>query len=141
MARAQFRSNVQFHIIDITSFDPSLLSCYDIGIDKGTLDTILLCSSDQRKAKCEAYVDAVHRHIKHFLILISCNWTRTELLEFFQPSKSLFVCFFFFIIHKNKFILLEFLLFREIETPTLSFSGQQGRTVTFLVLQKQKKRK
>jgi len=74
----------------MTALDASSsLDQFDIGIDKGTLDAILLCSSDQRKAKREAYVDIVHRHIKNLLFLISCNWTRDELLEFFQPSNFL----------------------------------------------------
>jgi hypothetical protein len=78
----------------MTESDTSSLGHFDIGIDKGTLDAILLCSSDQRKLKREAYVDTVYRHIKNLLFLISCNWTRNELLEFFQPSKICFVfCF------------------------------------------------
>jgi hypothetical protein len=74
----------------MTSSDTSSLPQFDIGIDKGTLDAILLCSSDQRKIKCNAYVDTVYRHIKNLLFIVSCNWTRNELLEFFQPSKVLF---------------------------------------------------
>lgn len=76
------------------------LGQFDIGIDKGTLDAILLCSSDQRKTKREAYVDTVHRHIKNYLFLISCNWTQNELLEFFAPSK-----FYFLIIYKIKYFI------------------------------------
>jgi hypothetical protein len=72
----------------MTDSDTSSLGYYDIGIDKGTLDAILLCSSDQRKAKRDAYVNTVHRHIKNLLFLISCNRTRDELLEYFQPSNS-----------------------------------------------------
>lgn len=37
------------------------------------------------------------------------------------------------------FIFLEFSLEREIETPTMSFGGRQGKTVTFLVLKKMTK--
>jgi hypothetical protein len=73
----------------MTESDTSLLGHFDVGIDKGTLDAILLCSSDQRKTKREAYVNTVYRHIKSYLFLISCNWIRNELLEFFQPSKFL----------------------------------------------------
>ncbi|CAF4057365.1 unnamed protein product [Rotaria magnacalcarata] len=115
LARTQIGSNIQFQVIDMTASDTSLLDHFDIGIDKGTLDAILLCSSDQRKAKREAYVATVHRHIKNLLFLISCNWTRNELLEFFQPKFSL-EC--------------------EIETPTMSFGGRQGKTVTFLVFKR-----
>lgn len=82
----------------MTASDNLSLNQFDIGIDKGTLDAILLCSSDQRKAKCEAYVDTVYRHIKNLLFLVSCNWTRKELLEFFEPSK---IILFVFIINKN----------------------------------------
>jgi hypothetical protein len=87
LARTQIGSDIPFHVIDMTESDTSLLDHYDIGIDKGTLDAILLCSSDQRKNKRDAYVNTVHRHIKNFLFLISCNWTRNELLEFFETSK------------------------------------------------------
>ena len=74
----------------MTDCDSSSLGQFDIGIDKGTLDAILLCSSDQRQFKRDAYVETVHRHIKNLLFLISCNWTRNELLPFFEPSKSSF---------------------------------------------------
>lgn len=87
LARTQIGSNVKFQVVDMTAPDQSSLDQFDIGIDKGTLDAILLCSSDQRQAKREAYVETVHRHIKNLLFLVSCNWTRNELLEFFQPSK------------------------------------------------------
>lgn len=86
LARAQIQAQVNFEVVDMTAPEQPNLSVYDIGIDKGTLDAILLCSSDQRKAKCEAYVATVHRHIKDLLFLVSCNWTRSELLEFFQSS-------------------------------------------------------
>jgi hypothetical protein len=33
-------------------------------------------------------------------------------------------------------MVLEFSLEREIETPTMSFGGQQGKTVTFLILKR-----
>ncbi|CAF3343967.1 unnamed protein product [Rotaria sp. Silwood1] len=111
LARTQIGSNIKFQVVDMTAPDTSSLDHFDIGIDKGTLDAILLCSSDQRKTKREGYVDTVHRHIRNFLFLISCNWTRNELLEFFQPK-------------------------REIETPTMSFGGRQGKTVTFLILKR-----
>lgn len=134
LARTQLGSKVSFHIIDMTdSHSSSSLEQYDIGIDKGTLDAILLCSADQRKAKRDAYIDILHRHIRHRLFLISCNWTRNELIPFFQPSESLrssigteF--------HRD---CLEFSLEREIETPTMSFGGRQGKTVTFLVLKRE----
>ena len=92
LARTQIGSKIPFQVVDMTASDTSSLGHFDIGIDKGTLDAILLCSSDQRKAKREAYVDTVHHHIKNLLFLISCNWTRNELLEFFQPSKFFFYC-------------------------------------------------
>ncbi len=92
LARTQIGASIEFQVIDMTASDTSSLNRFDIGIDKGTLDAILLCSSDQRKTKCQAYVDTVHRHIKNLLFIVSCNWTRNELLEFFQPSKILFYC-------------------------------------------------
>jgi hypothetical protein len=33
-------------------------------------------------------------------------------------------------------LFLEFSLEREIDTPTMSFGGQQGKTVTFLILKR-----
>lgn len=115
LARAQIGSNIPFEVIDLTDSNTSKLGQFDIGIDKGTLDAILLCSSDERKAKREAYVETMYRHIKNRLFLVSCNWTRDELLKFFEPK---------------------FTLEREIETPTMMFGGRQGKTVTFLILKK-----
>jgi len=87
LARAQISSNVPFEVVDLTASDTSKLGQFDIGIDKGTLDASLLCSSDERKAKREAYVETIHRHINNLLFLVSCNWTRNELIQFFEPSK------------------------------------------------------
>ena len=89
LARAQIQSQVKFQVVDLTAEEQSDLDYFDIGIDKGTLDAILLCPADQRKEKCQAYMNTVHRHIKNYLFLVSCNWTRTELLRFFELSKVL----------------------------------------------------
>jgi hypothetical protein len=40
-------------------------------------------------------------------------------------------------IFDDLFFCLEFSLEREIETPTMSFGGRQGKTVTFLILKKE----
>jgi len=41
------------------------------------------------------------------------------------------------LINKTKFCFFpEFSLEREIETPTMSFGGRQGKTVTFLILKR-----
>jgi hypothetical protein len=86
LARTQLGSQAQFKVIDMTSTETSTLENYDIAIDKGTLDAILLCSSDERANKCQAYVNTVYRHVNSLLFLISCNWTRNELVDFFQTS-------------------------------------------------------
>ena len=91
LSRQQIGPDIPLHVMDMTSAETSSSSLghFDVGIDKGTLDAILLCSSDQRAQKRQAYVDTVHRHINNLLFLVSCNWTRNELVEFFQPSNLL----------------------------------------------------
>lgn len=88
--KAQLGSKVTLKVVDMANTETDDLENYDVAIDKGTLDAILMCSSDQRSMKREAYVNKVHRHINKYLLLVSCNWTRNELLGFFQPSIPIF---------------------------------------------------
>ena len=133
LAREHLGPTVRLDVVDITASDDvsTSLGQFDVAIDKGTLDAILLCSPDQRPSKRQAYVQTVHRHVKDLLFLVSCNWTRTELMEFLHPSNDIR-----FSLNAFDLFLLEFTLEREIETPTMSFGGRQGKTVTFLVLKR-----
>ena len=90
LAREQLGPTVRLDVVDITASDDvsTSLGQFDVAIDKGTLDAILLCSPDERPDKRRAYVQTVHRHVKDLLFLVSCNWTRTELMEFLHPSKD-----------------------------------------------------
>lgn len=86
LAQAQLNTDVSWKVIDMTAPETPDLAQYDVAIDKGTLDAILLCSHEQRASKRQAYVNTVHRHVKSLLFLVSCNWTKAELLQFLEPS-------------------------------------------------------
>lgn len=88
LAQEQLGPSVRLDVVDITASD-SDLAHFDVAIDKGTLDAILLCSPGERPGKRQAYVQTVHRHVHDLLFLVSCNWTRTELMEFLHPSKDI----------------------------------------------------
>lgn len=66
--------------VHLTGIDYSEKS---IELARAQIQSQVLCPADQRKEKCQAYMNTVHRHIKNYLFLVSCNWTRTELLRFF----------------------------------------------------------
>ena len=133
LAREQLGASVPLQVMDIISAETSALGQFDVAIDKGTLDAILLCAAEQRPSKRQAYLQTVHQHVKDLLFLVSCNWTRTELMDFFHPSKDFVPLL---RLRGNSLILLGFTLEREVETPTLTFGGRQGKTVTFLVLRR-----
>lgn len=54
-------------------------------------------------------------NVKGFFLITSCNWTKEELLDEFSEG---------------------FELFEELPTPTFSFGGRSGNSVTALVFQK-----
>ena len=62
---------------------------FDVGIDKGTYDAIALCP-DNSKAKRFQYKDFLCNILKSdgLFVITSCNWTATELIEFFTQAKG-----------------------------------------------------
>ncbi|XP_037583030.1 EEF1A lysine methyltransferase 2 [Dermacentor silvarum] len=108
--------SVLFEVGDILEQDlpcPSFSRKYDFVLDKGTYDAISLCPDNpQKKRRC--YLEVVSQLLAtggHFVI-VSCNWTQQELTA-----------------HFNR----ELVLLDTIPTPTFSFGGSQGKSVTALV--------
>ncbi|KAG8543382.1 hypothetical protein GDO81_024810 [Engystomops pustulosus] len=89
---------------------------YDVALDKGTFDAISLDPAGA-KDKCLQYVQALRRVIRPdgIFIITSCNWTRDQLLQHFG----------------NEFEVTD-----DLPTPTFSFGGRSGRTVTALVFRR-----
>ncbi|XP_047558292.1 EEF1A lysine methyltransferase 2 isoform X2 [Lutra lutra] len=92
------------------------LSGFHICIDKGTFDAISL-NPDNAIEKRKQYVKSLSAalNVKGFFLITSCNWTKEELLDEFSEG---------------------FELFEELPTPTFSFGGRSGNSVTALVFQK-----
>ncbi|KAG0418038.1 hypothetical protein HPB47_005167 [Ixodes persulcatus] len=63
-----------------------LSKTYDVVLDKGTYDAISL-SPDEPAAKRQRYLELVARllPVDGRLVIVSCNWTRDELLSHFAP--------------------------------------------------------
>ncbi|XP_075526123.1 EEF1A lysine methyltransferase 2 isoform X3 [Dermacentor variabilis] len=108
--------SVLFEVGDILEQDlpcPSFSRKYDFVLDKGTYDAISLCPDNpQKKRRC--YLEVLSQILAtggHFVI-VSCNWTQQELTAHF----------------KRDLVLLD-----TIPTPTFSFGGSQGKSVTALV--------
>uniref|UniRef100_A0A131YQV4 Protein-lysine N-methyltransferase n=1 Tax=Rhipicephalus appendiculatus TaxID=34631 RepID=A0A131YQV4_RHIAP len=86
---------------------------YDFILDKGTYDAISLCP-DNPQQKRMRYLQVVSQILEpggHFVI-VSCNWTQEELTKHFER---------------------ELVVVDTIPTPTFSFGGSQGKSVTALV--------
>ncbi|XP_027711694.1 EEF1A lysine methyltransferase 2 isoform X2 [Vombatus ursinus] len=92
------------------------LSGFHVCIDKGTFDAISL-NPDSASEKRKQYVKSLSRALqdKGFFLITSCNWTKDELLNEFSEG----------------FEILE-----ELPTPTFTFGGRSGNSVTALVFQK-----
>lgn len=111
--------SVMFEVGDILAEDPPspwLSRKYDFVLDKGTYDAISLCPDDPA-AKRRRYLQVAARLLSADgrLVIVSCNWTRQELTEHFAP---------------------ELTLLESIPTPTFSFGGSQGSSVTSLVFRR-----
>ncbi|MEE6486512.1 hypothetical protein FKM82_014621 [Ascaphus truei] len=89
---------------------------FDVCLDKGTFDAVSLDPS-RAAEKRKQYVQSLCQVLKpHGLFMItSCNWTREELLEQFED---------------------EFEITDELPTPSISYGGQAGHSVTALVFRK-----
>ncbi|XP_073402517.1 EEF1A lysine methyltransferase 2 isoform X1 [Dendrobates tinctorius] len=107
--------SVNLQVADfLGSFSPP--EQYDIGLDKGTFDAVSL---DPRCAelKRSLYIQSLCRILKPNgrFIITSCNWTKDELLQQFG----------------NEFEMTD-----ELPTPTFSFGGHSGHSVTALVFRR-----
>ncbi|XP_070192248.1 EEF1A lysine methyltransferase 2-like isoform X2 [Littorina saxatilis] len=112
-------TNVRLQTGDLTADLSSLpaVSClrckYRVCVDKGTYDAISLTPGGAKEER-EAY----RRNVRSLLqpdglfLITSCNWTKQELMDFFQP---------------------DFKLASEIRTPSFQFGGKVGRSVTSLI--------
>ncbi|KAM9063061.1 EEF1A lysine methyltransferase 2 isoform X1 [Sarcophilus harrisii] len=108
-------SNIKLQVEDFLNPSPKL-SGFHICIDKGTFDAISL-NPDGALEKRKQYVKSLFRALqdKGFFLITSCNWTKDELLNEFSEG----------------FEILE-----ELPTPTFTFGGRSGNSVTALVFQK-----
>ncbi|XP_072760078.1 EEF1A lysine methyltransferase 2 [Anoplolepis gracilipes] len=106
--------NVKLEVCDI--LNNTLSHDFKVVHDKGTYDAISLNPEDPA-TKRQKYVENIHRILssKGYLVLISCNWTKEELLKHFANH---------------------FELESELPTDTFQFGGQTGNTVTQLVFRK-----
>ncbi|OQR79793.1 methyltransferase protein 10-like [Tropilaelaps mercedesae] len=121
--------HIKYRVCDLLSSPYDILKkvgtkAYSVVVDKGTYDAICLMPH-MNQDKRSSYIKAVnalmtgssnngneaHRGQARFAIT-SCNWTRDELLDHFA----------------NEFELIE-----ELPTPTMSFGGKKGKTVTSLI--------
>ncbi|XP_042557381.1 EEF1A lysine methyltransferase 2 isoform X1 [Dipodomys spectabilis] len=107
--------NIKLKVEDFLNLSTKL-SGFHICIDKGTFDAISL-NPDSAAEKRKQYVKSLSGvlKVKGFFLITSCNWTKEELLDEFCEG---------------------FELFEELPTPTFSFGGRSGNSVTSLVLQK-----
>ncbi|XP_059028885.1 EEF1A lysine methyltransferase 2 isoform X2 [Mustela lutreola] len=108
-------SNIKLKVEDFLNLSTKL-SGFHICIDKGTFDAISL-NPDNAIEKRKQYVKSLSGalNVKGFFLITSCNWTKEELLDEFSEG---------------------FELFEELPTPTFSFGGRSGNSVTALVFQK-----
>ncbi|XP_031762304.1 EEF1A lysine methyltransferase 2 isoform X1 [Xenopus tropicalis] len=107
--------NAQLQVTDfLEDFHPS--QQFDVCLDKGTFDAVSLDPTGATE-KREQYVRSLCQALKAqgLFIITSCNWTKEELLSQFGE---------------------EFEFKDELPTPTFSFGGKAGHSVTALVLQR-----
>lgn len=98
---------------------------FDVVLDKGTFDAVSLSEEkdDRGRRLCEGYRERVGKLIKRdgYLVITSCNWTKSELLEWFSVPKE------------GDFT---FEVFSEVSYPTFSFGGQVGQSISTVTFQK-----
>ncbi|XP_069836184.1 EEF1A lysine methyltransferase 2 isoform X2 [Dendropsophus ebraccatus] len=107
--------SVNLQVADfLGSFRPA--EQYDIGLDKGTFDAVSL-DPNGSEGKRRQYIQSLCQILKPngIFIITSCNWTKDELLQQFS----------------NEFEVTD-----ELPTPSFSFGGQSGRSVTALVFRR-----
>ena len=98
---------------------------FDAVLDKGTFDAISLSEEkdEQGRRLCEGYRERVGPLVKPegLLVVTSCNWTKSELLEWFTVSAG------------GDFT---FTVCSEVSYPTFSFGGQIGQSISTLCFKK-----
>ncbi|XP_020912407.1 EEF1A lysine methyltransferase 2 isoform X2 [Exaiptasia diaphana] len=102
-------------ILDLANSELSGLK-FDVCFDKGTYDAISLNPQDRTKCRA-AYIQSVSSLLedKGVFMITSCNWSKDELLKQFEK---------------------DFVLRDELPTPSFTFGGNSGNTVTSLVFNK-----
>ncbi|CAJ0929130.1 unnamed protein product, partial [Mesorhabditis belari] len=111
------KAKVDFQVLDLLApSQEQFRGQFDIVLDKGTLDALLLCELDERQNRLKAYVSSVIRALESSgkFIVVSCNFTRDELVDMLTP------------------LGLQF----EEELPnqsTFTFGGKVGNTTTAAV--------
>jgi hypothetical protein len=117
-------ANVTLHVWDLLTETAGdwLRDGFDVVLDKGTFDAISLMSpgTDGSPHPCDRYRRTVAPLIKcgGYLVITSCNWTKSELLEWLVPQDG------------------DLILFDEARYPTFTFGGKTGQSVVTLVLQR-----
>ena len=116
-------SDIRFEHWDLLHDMPGdwLGAGFDVVLDKGTFDAISLMPHDgDARHPCEVYHEKVVPLIKplHFLCITSCNWTKSEVLDWLAPPGS------------------ELSYFSEAKYPSFTFGGHTGQSIVTLVLQK-----
>jgi len=114
------KSNVtiKFQALDFLNSEGShgsILKSSHVIIDKGTFDAICL-DLDHIEEKRAQYIHQIKNILscEGYFIIVSCNWTKDELLLHFKDMR----------------------LHDEIEIPQISYGGRTGQTVTALIFKK-----
>merc|ERR1711939_375630 len=117
IAAKRDKSDIEFETVDFLSEDlPAWhhdLPAFDVILDKGTLDAILLATKDSEVGPL--HVRYPHRMARMLrsggtFLITSCNLTRQELLDLFKDLE----------------------LVDEIKRPSFQFGGSVGQTITTL---------
>ncbi|XP_041349783.1 EEF1A lysine methyltransferase 2-like [Gigantopelta aegis] len=121
IANAEGFPDIKYQVVDILSDIntgcPTCLSRqYKVCIDKGTYDAICLMPDGADKGR-QFYKRNVKSLLQNdgLLVITSCNWTKDQLVLFFET---------------------DFELFDEIKTPSFQFGGKTGNTVTSLIFKR-----
>lgn len=123
----QSRSLLRFETWDLLNDPPFpswLQNGFDIVLDKGTFDAIsLMPAPPGLEHPCHVYRSKVLPLLmpRGFLMITSCNWTKPELLNWFDPEEDGGCGFEFF---------------DEASYPTFMFGGQKGQSVVTVVFRK-----
>jgi hypothetical protein len=107
---------------------------YFISIDKGTYDAISLMKENTKTKRYlyKKYLISIMQSGGYFIIA-SCNWTDSELKEFFlEDNRKNFRVFFKCIVFIS--IIAEFELVDELKSPAnFMFGGKSGSKTTTIV--------